>query len=107
MTSPPRARRAQQRHRDGPESSQRLRYLGGVPELGAILTAIVTPFDDDGAVDEQALADLMRHLAVSGSDGFVVCGTTGEAAMLDDEEHLRVIEVAVQARPAGTTIVAG
>jgi 4-hydroxy-tetrahydrodipicolinate synthase len=78
-----------------------------VPELGAILTAIVTPFDDEGAVDEQALVDLMRHLAAHGSDGFVVCGTTGEAATLDDEEHLRVIEVAVENRPPGATIVAG
>jgi 4-hydroxy-tetrahydrodipicolinate synthase len=78
-----------------------------VPELGAILTAIVTPFDEEGAVDEQALVDLMRHLADNGSDGFVVCGTTGEAATLDDDEHLRVIEVAVEGRPAGTTIVAG
>ncbi|HEV2775506.1 MAG TPA: dihydrodipicolinate synthase family protein, partial [Solirubrobacteraceae bacterium] len=78
-----------------------------MPELGAILTAVVPPFDDDGAVDEQALVDLMRHLAGHGSDGFVVCGTTGESATLDDEEHLRVIEIAVENRPAGATIVAG
>ncbi len=75
--------------------------------LGAILTAIVTPFGEDGAVDEQAFVDLMAHLADNGSDGFVVCGTTGEAATLDDDEHLRVIEVAVAEKPAGTTIVAG
>lgn len=75
--------------------------------LGSILTAIVTPFDDDGAVDEQAFVSLMAHLAANGSDGFVVCGTTGEAATLDDDEHLRVIELAVQQRPPGTTIVAG
>jgi 4-hydroxy-tetrahydrodipicolinate synthase len=75
--------------------------------LGAILTAIVTPFGDDGGLDEQAFVDLMHHLAARGSDGFVVCGTTGEAATLDDEEHLRVIELAVAERPAGTTIVAG
>ena len=75
--------------------------------LGSILTAIVTPFDDDGAVDEQAFVSLMAHLAASGSDGFVVCGTTGEAATLDDDEHLRVIELAVEQRPPGTTIVAG
>jgi 4-hydroxy-tetrahydrodipicolinate synthase len=75
--------------------------------LGAILTAIVTPFGEDGAVDEQAFVDLMAHLAANGSDGFVVCGTTGEAATLDDDEHLRVIEVAVTEKPAGTTIVAG
>ncbi|MGH2897463.1 MAG: dihydrodipicolinate synthase family protein, partial [Solirubrobacteraceae bacterium] len=60
-----------------------------MPGLGAILTAIVTPFGEDGALDEQAFVDLMAHLAANGSDGFVVCGTTGEAATLDDEEHLR------------------
>jgi 4-hydroxy-tetrahydrodipicolinate synthase len=78
-----------------------------VSGLGAILTAIVTPFGEDGSVDEQAFVDLMHHLADNGSDGFVVCGTTGEAATLDDEEHLRVIEVAVSEKPAGTTIIAG
>jgi 4-hydroxy-tetrahydrodipicolinate synthase len=78
-----------------------------VSDLGAILTAIVTPFGEDGAFDEQAFVDLMAHLAANGSDGFVVCGTTGEAATLDDDEHLRVIELAVQERPAGATIVAG
>ena len=81
--------------------------LRAVTELGSILTAIVTPFDDEGAVDEQAFVSLMRHLAGNGSDGFVVCGTTGEAATLDDDEHLRVIELAVTERPPGTTIVAG
>jgi 4-hydroxy-tetrahydrodipicolinate synthase len=78
-----------------------------VLQLGSILTAIVTPFDDDGAVDEQAFVSLMQHLAAHGSDGFVVCGTTGEAPTLDDEEHLRVIELAVTQRPPGATIVAG
>ena len=75
--------------------------------FGAILTAIVTPFDDEGAVDEQAFVDLMAHLADNGSDGFVVCGTTGEAATLDDDEHLRVIQIAVENKPAGASIIAG
>jgi 4-hydroxy-tetrahydrodipicolinate synthase len=76
--------------------------------LGAILTAIVTPFDDDLRVDEQAFVDLLHHLAASGSDGFVVCGTTGEAPTLDTErEHLRLIELACAERPPGTTIIAG
>ena len=75
--------------------------------LGSILTAIVTPFDAEQRVDEAAFVGLMEHLAANGSDGFVVCGTTGEAATLSDDEHLRVIELAVQERPAGTTIVAG
>lgn len=76
-------------------------------ELGAILTAIVTPFDADLRVDEEAFVTLMHHLAANGSDGFVVAGTTGEAATLDDEEHLALVELAVRERPAGTTIVAG
>jgi 4-hydroxy-tetrahydrodipicolinate synthase len=75
--------------------------------LGSVLTAIVTPFDDHLAVNEQGLVDLMYHLARHGSDGFVVCGTTGEASTLDDAEHLRVIELVCQERPAGTTVVAG
>nr|WP_027007473.1 4-hydroxy-tetrahydrodipicolinate synthase [Conexibacter woesei] len=75
--------------------------------LGAILTAIVTPFDDDLNVDEQAFVDLMHHLAAHGSDGFVVCGTTGESSTLSDDEQMRVIELAVQNRPEGTSITAG
>jgi 4-hydroxy-tetrahydrodipicolinate synthase len=75
--------------------------------LGTILTAIVTPFDDEMRVDEQAFVSLMHHLAGQGSDGFVVCGTTGEAATLDDDEHLGLIELAVRERPEGKTIVAG
>jgi 4-hydroxy-tetrahydrodipicolinate synthase len=81
--------------------------LADVPELGAILTAIVTPFDQDGAVDEQAFVSLMAHLHANGSDGFVVCGTTGEASTLSDDEHLGVVALAVAERPAGATIVAG
>jgi 4-hydroxy-tetrahydrodipicolinate synthase len=81
--------------------------MSSVAGLGAVLTAIVTPFDDDLNVDEEAFVDLLHHLAAHGSDGFVVCGTTGEASTLTDEEHLRVIEVAVQNRPEGTTIIAG
>src|SRR5581483_2693307 len=75
--------------------------------LGSVLTAIVTPFDDRLAVNEQAFVDLMHHLAAHGSDGFVVCGTTGEASTLEDDEHLRVIELACRYRPEGTTVVAG
>src|SRR5919206_224374 len=75
--------------------------------LGSVLTAIVTPFDDDLQVDEQAFVELLHHLAAHGSDGFVVCGTTGEASTLTDEEHLRVVELAVQERPPGSSIIAG
>ena len=78
-----------------------------MPGLGAILTAIATPFDDDLNVDEEAFVALLEHVCAHGSDGVVACGTTGEAATLSDEEHLRVIELAVEHAPEGKTVVAG
>jgi len=81
--------------------------LGPVPGLGAILTAIATPFDDDLNVDEDAFVALLEYVCAHGSDGVVACGTTGESATLTDEEHLRVIELAVRNAPAGKTVVAG
>jgi 4-hydroxy-tetrahydrodipicolinate synthase len=86
----------------GSSASGRLRH-----PLGTILTAIVTPFDAQLRVNEEAFVALMHHLAEHGSDGFVVCGTTGEASTLTDEEHLGMIELAVKERPPGTTIVGG
>ncbi len=76
-------------------------------QLGAILTAMVTPFGDDGRVDEEAAVRLMHHLVDHGSDGLVVCGTTGEATTLADDEHLRVIELAVREMRGAATVVAG
>src|SRR5918911_5640350 len=79
-------------------------------DLGAILTAMVTPFDARGELDEDAAVRLMDHLLDHGSDGLVLCGTTGEAPTLSDEEKLRMISLGVQeARRAhpGATIVAG
>jgi 4-hydroxy-tetrahydrodipicolinate synthase len=76
-------------------------------ELGAVLTAIVTPFDAAGRVNEESFVALMHHLADNGSDGFVVAGTTGEASTMTDEEQLGLIELAVTERPPGKTIVAG
>jgi len=75
--------------------------------LGTILTAMVTPFDERGRVNEESFVALMRHLAENGTDGFVVAGTTGEASTMRDEEQLALIELAVAERPPGTTVVAG
>jgi 4-hydroxy-tetrahydrodipicolinate synthase len=75
--------------------------------LGTILTAIVTPFDEDLRVNEESFVALMHHLGENGSDGFVVAGTTGEASTMTGEEQLGLIELAVAERPAGKTIVAG
>jgi 4-hydroxy-tetrahydrodipicolinate synthase len=75
--------------------------------FGSILTAMVTPFDERGHVDEDAAVRLMHHLVEHGSDGVVVCGTTGEAATLDDEEHLGMIELAVSELGPSHTVIAG
>jgi 4-hydroxy-tetrahydrodipicolinate synthase len=63
--------------------------------FGAILTAMVTPFDPAGGLDEAAAIRLLHHLIESGSDGVVVCGTTGEAPTMTTEEQLRMIELII------------
>jgi 4-hydroxy-tetrahydrodipicolinate synthase len=75
--------------------------------LGAILTAMVTPFGPDGRIDEEAAVRLMNHLVDHGSDGLVICGTTGEVSTLSDGEQLGLIELAVQEMRDRCTIVAG
>ncbi|MXZ62625.1 MAG: 4-hydroxy-tetrahydrodipicolinate synthase [Chloroflexi bacterium] len=59
-------------------------------EIGRVLTAMVTPFDADGAVDYPAVGELARALIASGNDGLVVTGTTGEAPSLTNEEQIEV-----------------
>jgi 4-hydroxy-tetrahydrodipicolinate synthase len=68
---------------------------------------MVTPFDERGRVDEDAAVRLMHHLVEHGSDGVVVCGTTGETATLNDEEHLGMIELAVSELGSTHTVIAG
>jgi 4-hydroxy-tetrahydrodipicolinate synthase len=75
--------------------------------LGAILTAMVTPFDAQGRVDGERAIALMHHLIEHGSDGLVVCGTTGEASTLSDDEHLAMIGLAAEEMRGRCTIVAG
>jgi 4-hydroxy-tetrahydrodipicolinate synthase len=58
------------------------------PRFGQVITAMVTPFDDAGALDLQGAVDLARWLADHGSDGLVLSGSTGESSVLSDEEKL-------------------
>jgi len=74
--------------------------------LGEILTAIATPFRDDGSVDLDAFARLAAHLVDSGSDGLVVAGTTGEAPTLSDTEKLALFTAAVETVGGRATVVA-
>jgi len=75
--------------------------------LGTILTAMATPFDAQGRVDEEAAVRLMGHLLDHGSDGLVIAATTGEAPTLTDDEHLALIDLAVQEVGDRATIVGG
>src|SRR5918911_4689893 len=75
--------------------------------IGGVLTAMVTPFDADGRVDEEATVRVMRHLLDNGSDGLVVAGTTGEGATLTDDEKVRLWELAVSEVGDEAYIVAG
>jgi 4-hydroxy-tetrahydrodipicolinate synthase len=75
--------------------------------IGGILTAMVTPFDGDGELDEDAAVRLMHHLLENGSDGLVLAGSTGEAPTLTDEEKLRLWELAVAETRRDATVVAG
>jgi 4-hydroxy-tetrahydrodipicolinate synthase len=75
--------------------------------IGGILTAMVTPFDRDGKLDEDAAVRLMHHLLENGSDGLVVAGTTGESPTLSDNEKCRLWELAVSECPDDAVIVAG
>jgi len=74
--------------------------------IGGVLTAMVTPFDADGRLDEAATVRLMKHLLDNGSDGLVLAGTTGEGSTLDDREKLRLWELAKQ-ECGDATLIAG
>ena len=74
---------------------------------GEILTAIVTPFKQDGAVDLDSFRALASHLVDNGSDGLVVTGTTGESPTLSDSERFDLYEAAVDEVGDRATVVAG
>lgn len=65
--------------------------------FGRVLTAMVTPFDAEGALDLDAARDLARWLAAQGNDGLVIAGTTGEAPVLTDPERLDLIAAVCEA----------
>ena len=75
--------------------------------LGEVLTATVTPFDADGAVDYDGYRELCAFLVDNGSDGVVVNGTTGEASTLSEDERTRLIRAALEAVGDRATVVAG
>jgi 4-hydroxy-tetrahydrodipicolinate synthase len=75
--------------------------------LGSVITAAVTPFRADGAVDLERFRELATFLVENGSDGLVVCGTTGESPTLTDDEKLDLFRTAVDAIGDRATVIAG
>jgi 4-hydroxy-tetrahydrodipicolinate synthase len=75
--------------------------------IEGVLTAMVTPFAEDGSVDEVAARRLARHLIENGSHGLVIAGTTGESPTLSDEEKLSLLRAVLDEVGAGATIICG
>jgi 4-hydroxy-tetrahydrodipicolinate synthase len=76
-------------------------------ELRGCGTALVTPFQQDGSLDETALRNLVAWQVESGIDFLVPCGTTGETPTLTHDEWLHVIDVAIEVAAGRVPIVAG
>jgi len=75
--------------------------------IEGVLTAMATPFAADGSVDEPAARSLARHLIEHGSHGVVVAGSTGEAATLDDAEHISLLRAIVDEVGQEATVLCG
>ena len=75
--------------------------------LEGVLTAMATPFEEGGAVDEAAARRLAVDVVEHGSHGIVVAGSTGEAATLDDTEHISLLRAIVDEVGDRATIVCG
>ncbi|MBD3245888.1 MAG: 4-hydroxy-tetrahydrodipicolinate synthase [Candidatus Omnitrophica bacterium] len=71
------------------------------------IVALVTPFREDGEIDESTLRSLLNWHADQGTDGILVCGTTGESATLSHQEHKHLIDIAVQEIDGRIPVIAG
>jgi 4-hydroxy-tetrahydrodipicolinate synthase len=76
-------------------------------QLRGLLTAMATPFDPDGAVDDAAVRRLATFLLENGSHGLVVAGSTGEAATLDDSEHIALLRSVVDEAGGEAPVICG
>lgn len=75
--------------------------------FGQILTAMVTPFDQNGEVDFNATRNLINHLIANGTDGLVVAGTTGESPTLTTEEKVELFKFVVDEVNGRVPVIAG
>jgi 4-hydroxy-tetrahydrodipicolinate synthase len=75
--------------------------------FGEVITAMVTPFSEDGSLDVEATRTIASYLVDHGSDGLVVCGTTGESPTLSHDEKLTLFETVVAEVGERATVIAG
>lgn len=75
--------------------------------LQGSIVALITPFQSDGAIDEQRLRELVRWHIKSGTNAIVPCGTTGESATLTHEEHHQVIDIVINETKGRIPVIAG
>jgi 4-hydroxy-tetrahydrodipicolinate synthase len=75
--------------------------------FGTVLTAMITPFDDEWRIDFDRTARLADHLVANGSDGLVVTGTTGESPTLSDDEKLALYRTVLDAVGGRAHVIAG
>ena len=75
--------------------------------FGRVVTAMVTPFKADGSLDVAEAQRLARHLIAHGSDGLVVCGSTGEGATMTDDEKIALFRAIVDAVGGDAKVIAG
>lgn len=78
-----------------------------VPYFGRLLTAMVTPMKQDGGINYDAMADFADWLIDNGSDGLVVCGTTGESPTISAEEKLELFRTVVKRVKGRVPVIAG
>lgn len=76
-------------------------------DLGRIATAMITPFNENGAIDYAVVEQVIEHLISNGTDTIVVCGTTGESPTLSMEEKLELIDFTVKKVNKRVPVVAG
>lgn len=75
--------------------------------FGRVVTAMVTPFDDNSKIDYAAVERLIEHLLSSGTTALVVCGTTGESPVLEDEEKRQLLKFVVEKTKGRVPVIMG
>lgn len=81
--------------------------MNGEALFGGSCVALITPFDDSGAIDEAAFRKLVRWQIDQGTAGLIPVGTTGESPTLSHDEHKRVVEMCIEEAAGQVPVIAG